>query len=353
MAPSFISSRLSSPNYIPSMLLGQQTVSEIQTSKDEIDDDAIWEMTRSVFEGLECPFPEGNNPHLDSAEQTNQLWAQEMGIPSCKKFLPALLMAGAYRYCSADMLAIFTHLLTLIFIYDDTVEKILHKDPSLLQEFNRRFIQALESGGVGQGENDPLIKAAAHVHKKLRSIASQEWWDRFMRDVKEYCEANYWESTKMGIPEMETYLEKRPLGGAVYIFFDLCELAEGVQIKDEVFNSKYFQDVRLACNNLIWLSNDIISFPKETKNTGNNIIHIFQKNTQCNLLEAIEKTKSYYNRELVKLQSLRENRPSEYGDHEEKYIHGLLSWVRSNGEWSLKTPRYQKPQSPHVTWQKV
>jgi hypothetical protein len=360
MAMPLISS-LSSSNYYRPNVIGQTDVSQTQTSKaeTEIDDNEIWEMTFNEFKNLECPFPGENNPNIDIAEKANQEWAQKIGIPSCGKFLPATLMAGAYPHCSAEMLSIFTRLLAVIFIYDDKVEKVLHKDLLQLKELNRKFLRTLESG-MGEerrmedhDEDDLLVKAASDLNKQFRGISSPKWWDRFIQDVKEYCEANYWESTKKGIPEIQTYLEKRALTGAVYLFLDLCELAEGTQIKDEVFNSEYFKDVRLRCNNLIWMSNDIISFAKEAKGTGNNMIHIFMAKEQCSLPEAIGKTKSYYSAELAKLQSLLQNMPSEYGDHEKKCINGFLFWVKSVREWSLVTPRYQKPESPNLSWQKV
>ena len=353
----FISS-LSFPNEMSK--IDQTAVFQVQTSKNiepESNDD-IWETTFQVFKNLECPFPGETNPYAEIAEKRYQEWAQKMKIPSCEKYLPVKLMAGAYPHCSSEMLTIFTCLLDVIFIYDDKMERVLpkcHRQPDelALKEFNRKFIQALESGVVDHHEDNHLIKAAADLNQQFTEISTPEWRLRFMQDVKEYCEANYWESTKLEIPEMQVYFEKRPLVSSVYLFLDLCELSEGIYIKDEIFNSKFFKDVRLACNHLIWMSNDIISFPKEAKRTGNNIIHVLMEKEKCTLEEAIEKTKSFYNAELAKLQFLLQNIPSEYGDDEKKLVNSLLFWHKSGAEWSINTARYQKPKPTDLSWEKV
>ena len=356
MATSIISS-LCSPNRISE--IGQTAVFQVKLSNTETEsNDDIWKTTLQVFMSLECPFPGETNPYANIAEKRYQQWAQEMKIPSCEKYRPVKLMAGAYPHCSPEMLTTFTCLLIVIFNYDDQMERAIHEcqrqpDELVLTEFNRKFIQALESGGVDHDEDDHLIKAAADVSKQFRSISTPEWRQRFMQDVKEYCEANYWESTKLEIPEMQIYFEKRPLVSSVYLFLDLCELSEGICIKDEMFNSQFFKDVRLACNHLIWMSNDIISFPKEAKGTGNNIIHVLMEKEKCSLNVAIEKTKSFYNDELAKLQSLLQTMPHEYGEDEKKLIHSLLFWHKSGAEWSIKTARYQKPQPMDLSWNKV
>jgi len=336
------------------MLGHRVVVPQIHISQEEVkyDDDAIWEMTSNAFKSLECPFEEGINAYVEIADKASQEWCQKMGIPSCKKILPEILMGGAYRHCSPEMLTVFICLVDEIFLYDDNVEKNLHKNPNDLRAFNERLIGALQSGSLTPDEAEPVIKAAADLNKQFKNISSPQWYGRFMQDTKEYCESNYWESTKSGIPELEEYLKQRPLTGAVYLFFDLCELAEGVQIEDEIFkNNNRLKEIRLVCNNLVWSSNDIISFPKEAKGTGNNILHIYMAKEQCSLPEAIAKAKAYYSNELEKLYSLLKGPAGT--DQEERLIKGLTFWVKAHREWALETPRYKKPESHDLSWQKV
>ena len=125
--------------------------------------------------------------------------------------------------------------------------------------------------------------------------------------------------------------------------FDLCELAAGVEISDEVFNDRYIQALREECNKWIFLSNDIISYPKEAKGTGNNIIHIFMAKEGCSLGEAIAKTRDLCNVQMKKILDLIQTRPSSYTENENKYLDELVRWLKSSKEWSMRTPGIKNP----------
>ncbi|MGC1878271.1 MAG: terpene synthase family protein [Rhabdochlamydiaceae bacterium] len=322
------------------------SATKISSAEEEVDDNNMWDVTLREFKNLYCPFQWKINEHKDAAAQATDIWSKEYGFPPCAKNLPDLLMAGNHPDCPDEMLLAFICLGEWVFVYDDKVERKLCNDPEKLKELNQKNSDVLRGKLNAMDGDDILTKAMDNLREKFEGISKPEWRARFIKDMEDYFEANYWESakTKEGrIPEMEEYLNMRLRTGAVYLMFALCELAAGVEISDEVFNDRYVQALRESCNKWIFLSNDIISYPKEAKGTGNNIIHIFMAKEGCSLGEAIAKTRDLCNAEMGKILDLIEKMPSSYTENEKKYFNELVRWLISSKEWSERTPRYKKP----------
>jgi hypothetical protein len=311
----------------------------------------IWETTFKEFESLGCPFERRVNPHAEEAEKAVIYWAKDMGIPALESHRFAYLMAGAYPDCSSELLTLFTCWVTMLFEYDDRIEKVLCKDPARLEAFNNRNLMVLHGTCEASANDDALTRAIFNLRKRFEQFSTLEWRRRFVRDFEEYLHANEWESDKNGIPDMDTFLKMRPLTAGVYLMFDLGELA-GATVSEYFLESEYFKELRRLCNNGVWLPNDIVSYPKEAKGTGNNIIHIFMEKEHCSLPEAIQKTKQLCLQERAQIQSMLENMPIGYRNEEKKLVNGLLYWIRSNFDWSRETLRYKKPRVP-LTWQKA
>jgi hypothetical protein len=335
--------------------IGSQPDNISSSQKPENDEANVWEMSLQAFTGIQCPFEKKMNPHVKAIYEDLKEWAEKYEIPLCEKNLFAQLMGGAHPYCSREKLTIFVSWVTMLFEYDDKVEKVLCKDPEGLKEFNIMNLHILRGESIANAEDDPLTRAMCNLRLQLDSISTPAWMARFIKDVEEHLHAIEWESTKQSIPTLDLYLKMRPFTAAVYAMFDLCELAEGVQISDSIFESEYFKELRLLCNNIIWIFNDIISFHKEAKGTGNNIIHIFMEKERLDFAESLIRTQQFCTTELVKLQNLLKNVPDNFSQQEKKYVEGLKFWIASNYHWSLGTLRYKTRQFSNVShsWQKV
>jgi hypothetical protein len=126
-------------------------------------------------------------------------------------------------------------------------------------------------------------------------------------------------------------------------------------VADAYLQSEYFKDLKHLCNNCICMLNDIISYVKEARGTGNNIIHVFLEKDGCSFIEAVQKTKNKYLEDLKKIQKMLENAPT-FPSYQKKYVKGLLLWIRSSYDWSLETQRYRykkiKEEIPHP-WKKA
>ena len=143
MSTSFVSS---SSSIDPSLYARQYEITaaevdsatKISSTKEEVDDNNMWDVTSKEFENLDCPFPWKVNEHKDAAAQATDIWSKEYGFPSCAKNLPDLLMAGNHPDCPYEMLLAFICLVEWVFVYDDKVERKLCKDPEQLKELVKR-----------------------------------------------------------------------------------------------------------------------------------------------------------------------------------------------------------------------
>lgn len=322
-----------------------------------------WDLALSTFQKLHYPFERKINEHANEAQTQTDQWAKEFKIvpePYFEKLcasLFAFLMAHVHPYCDLQKLCRFSQWVTMIFVYDDTNEKILSKDISKLKEFNAKNLAIIQGTNETKEDDNPLPHVIDNLIKNLKPWANENWLKRFIKDIEEHFDSMVWEAENARkIPSLEDYLKMRPFTGGVYIMFDLIELAEGTSIPDRIFNHSFMREIKLVANQILFESNDIISFPKESPLDGNNIVYVLQNELKCSLDEAVVKAEELHNQEMKKFLDLINEMP-DFGEHNQqvkKYIDGLCFWLRGHYDWAPTSDRYKRPttQVP-PTWAKA
>jgi 5-epi-alpha-selinene synthase len=131
---------------------------------------------------------------------------------------------------------------------------------------------------------------------------------------------------------------------ALYIFFDLIELADHVNLPVEVLEHEHIRNLKMLANDGVAWFNDIVSLEKEIKAGDiHNLVLVMQHEYQVDLQEAVNRASSLFNAMIEAYIELEADTPSfgeEVDVEVQRYLAGLRCWMRGNIDWSYETGRY-------------
>jgi hypothetical protein len=299
-----------------------------------------------------CPIDSAIAPFVEETQEFTNQWACNF------RFLPESALGRFSRvkvgsltnrgYCGAapEMLKLVSCWLSYTFFLDDQAEKI--SDPVQLQSFCSRFVDFLQSPSSFPTEGTgPLFEGLKDLWGQSLSLApSASWSHRFIKDLAEYFQSNVWEAANKQthrIPTLEEYLHYRQYTAAIYVYFDLYELAHQINLPQ---NIPEVSELTRTANNIISYFNDIISLQKELANNDvHNLVIVLQNELQCSLQEAMDRAGQMHNLEMKKFLELERavrNNPkfSEHASEISRYLDGLRTCIRGNVDWSQESGRY-------------
>ncbi|CRK61654.1 FIG01123361: hypothetical protein [Alloactinosynnema sp. L-07] len=303
----------------------------------------------SVFEAIAPRV----NPHAATAIAQLDRWVAEQGLvvrPRAReRFAQAdfgWFAAVTYPTADADTLALVADWFAWLFLLDDQLDDgLLGRDPERTAEFMGEMFGVLN--GLPPTPGAPtIITALADLWRRSAESASDTWRRRFVDHVIAGGLAARWESdNRCGgvVPAVESYVDKRPHTGAVYVCMDLIELAERIDIPAEVYDSEPFAAaLRAACDVVGWV-NDLYSLDKETSmGEYHNLVSVTAHERGLDMAEAAavatERTSDRV-LEFLRLERLAE-RAWPTADVR-AYLDGMRSWMRGNLDWSATTRRYR------------
>jgi hypothetical protein len=224
-------------------------------------------------------------------------------------------------------------------------EASLGREPKRLQALHGELIERMKNPRPVRGGESPLVLGLIELWEQMRSRAAPGWATRFIHSFEDYTRGCLWEAENRAlqrVPSVAEYIERRRQTSAVYVFFDLIELAEQVTLPDEVH--RHLHGLKMRANDGVAWFNDIISLEKELRaGDVHNLVIVLQHEHQLSVQAAVNQAARLFNARMQGYIELEERMPSFGAEIDEplrRYLRGLRSWVRGNMDWSFETGRY-------------
>ena len=146
------------------------------------------------------------------------------------------------------------------------------------------------------------------------------------------------------VPQPEEYLGLRQVTVGLYAEFEFWELAEGVELPDEVREHPLLKQMAdRACNVVGW-ANDFFTYEKEIQaGEVHNLVMVLMRHRGLPLQYAAGKAVEMHNEEVKSFILDAEAMPSFGPEMDElvgKYTGMLVSWMRGHMDWADETGRY-------------
>jgi hypothetical protein len=303
---------------------------------------------------LACPFGEEISPHADDVDRRLIDWAHYFGLPKDETEATRLGVAKVGRLAartapraSTVALQLLADWQTWLFLFDDQHcdESATGADLNRLSHLVTAFMLVLDNATDPRYRNGPFTGALGDLLDRLKSMATDAQANRFITAVRGYLLAQFWEAGHRAADQpagLAEYMAMRRHSGAVPTCMALIDVADGFELRGELF---WRADVRalsdMAVNVTCW-ANDILSFPKEAERSlkVHSLPAVLAGERQLPMHEAMAVAAAMHDSEVTRYieteQSMRDTAEPELLS----YINGLRSWMAGNFYWSLETGRY-------------
>lgn len=304
-----------------------------------------------------CPFPSILSPHTEAVQDLLRDWMEQRRYLRDARALErfqagrfAWLAGRAYPSANFDTLLLVSTYMSWLFVLDDLCDEAeLGCAPERLQGVFEQLIEHMRYPRPLGLEDGPLVAGLADVWERLCQRAAPGWAERFTRDFEGYARGCVWEAENRAqarVPSLAEYMERRRQTSALYLFFDLIELSEGLSLRDD--HLEHVRALRERANDGVSWFNDIVSLEKELRlGDVHNLVIVLRHEHQLSLPEAVEQASQLLNARMREYMELEQRLPSlgvESDAGLQRYLTGLRSWVRGNKDWSYESGRYgQEP----------
>lgn len=313
-----------------------------------------------MLEGIQIPdlffpVPSALSPYTEAVQNEINQWMQDHQYLKTERALKRF-KAGKFAWTTGrahpeagfnEILIVATYMSWLFMVDDWCDEESLGKDPEGLAALHNQLLDHMRHPRPATPEDSSVIVGLIDIWEQMRAAAGSEWVDRFIRTFEEYAEGCVWEARNRAngiVPALDDYLNWRRQTSALYIFFDLIELADHVEMPVEVLNHPAIRELKTIANDGVAWFNDIVSLEKEIR-TGDvhNLVIVLQHRDGLDLQTAVNRAGELFNARMQAYFTQEKAIPSfdEKSDKEiKRYIAGLRAWVRGNIDWSYETGRY-------------
>jgi Terpene synthase family 2, C-terminal metal binding len=302
---------------------------------------------------LYCPFPPAISPHAEAVQQLINRWMQEQhylrteaALRRFKAAKFAWLTGRVHPEASFESIFLVASYMSWLFMLDDLCdEAALGRDPERLRIQLFELVERMKHPRPLRGDESPVVVGLAELWELMLLRAAPGWAERFIQTFEGYALACLWEARNRAhnrVPPLAEYIAYRRHTSAVYAFFALIELAEGVTLPAEVREHLRALEVR-ANDGVCWI-NDISSLDKE-RDAGDvhNLVIVLQHEQALSSQGAIDQAASLFNSRMREYVELEQRLPSLGAAIDvplQRYLRGLQCWVRGNLDWSFESGRY-------------
>ncbi|MBM7114442.1 terpene synthase family protein [Archangium primigenium] len=283
---------------------------------------------------------------LDRVGQTDKPGRRERH----QRIAVPLFAAMAYPTAARDHLLLAHDWMAWLFEYDDQFDDGADGHSTHKARRSRESLLAILSDPLGTTREVPgrtLQSGLQDIWSRLRAVTRPRMQARFAGHVSDYLESYEWETHNRRIgycPDVEEYLEKRQHTGAAHPCFDLIVPAAGVRCDHLDLTDSRLRRLEYLSSEIITLSNDLVSFPKEMEQGDvHNIVIILMNRRGHSEQEAIRQTVDWIKSRLEEFErSARElgRDPRASNEDTRLYLHGLKVWYLANYFWSLRCSRF-------------
>ncbi|WP_157573677.1 terpene synthase family protein [Nocardia jejuensis] len=211
------------------------------------------------------PFdPAGANPAEVEAEAGMWAWLVQYGlIPTeltrrrMERTRPTRMYALWCPRADVESLTLLSQYCAWAFVVDDQFD-IEIPDPQRCLDAVRALIAVLD-GSEPQGV---LAVALADLWKRLSHGRSTDWRESVRDEMRSWLWTYYAESVGRlsgNLPDLETYRAHRRDGVALFVFLDISEIAEGVDLSPGARHLPAMKSLREAAVEHMGLFNDVLS----------------------------------------------------------------------------------------------
>jgi hypothetical protein len=309
---------------------------------------------------LYCPFQPALSPYVETVQaQINQWMKDHQYLKTERAF--KRFNAGKFAWTTGrahpnasceDILLVATYMSWLFMLDDLCDEEALGKDPIGLKELHEQLLDRMRNPRPVSPDDSPVMVGLVEVWAEMCAQASPQWVERFIATVEDYATGCIWEAYNRAdeiVPSIIEYTEMRRKTSALYIFFDLIELAEHIDLPAEVLEHEHIRNLKLLANDGVAWFNDIVSLEKEIKaGDVHNLVLVMQHEYGVSLQEAVDRASGLFNAMVEAYIELEQDTPSfgaEIDPLVQRYLAGLRYWVRGNIDWSYETGRYGQAQT--------
>jgi hypothetical protein len=304
---------------------------------------------------LYCPFPTAISPHVEAVQKQVNQWMQarryfrtEAQLERFKSARFAWLTGRVHPDASFDDVLLVATYMSWLFLVDDLYDEAeMGRYPERLKAQLGEIIDRMKHPRPLQGDESPVMVGLAELWERLRQRGTSRWARRFIQTFEGYAYACHWEAENRAshrVPPLAEYMEFRRHTSALYQFFSLVELVEGVTLTQEILEYVHALEVR-ADDGVSWV-NDMLSLDKEVRaGDVHNLVIVLQHEYGLSPQGAMDHAARLYNQRMREYVELERGLPS-YGLETDvalqRYLKGLRCWVRGNLDWSYESGRYGK-----------
>jgi (+)-beta-caryophyllene/(+)-caryolan-1-ol synthase len=231
----------------------------------------ISDLPRTVLSSIPLPYESvAPNAFVEEAGEAMWEWADRSGLcpsPAARSHMertsPHLWAAKYWPHADAGRLAVLAQWMFWTFVVDDEFDDgSSRRDPRLCAEVIQRFLHVLDFGpalGV-------LGDALADLWGGISPGRSAGWTAQFRRDFADWLWTYHAETVDRAsgrLPNLDEFRAHRIASVGMKVFMDLSEVADGVDLPQDVRNLRSVVYARNAIAEYLGLHNDIRSFPKE------------------------------------------------------------------------------------------
>ncbi len=303
---------------------------------------------------LYCPFPPALSDHTEQVQAHLNQWMQQRYLKTetaLKRFKAgkfAWTTGRAHPNAAFDDLLMVATWMSWLFMLDDWCDEAeLGRQPDQLSALHNSLIAHMQYPRPICANDSPVIAGLSEIWSWMCAHAPAGWSARFIQTFADYAGACRWEAhnrAEKRIPGLDEYLHMRRQTSALYIFFDLIEVADTVNLPVEVLEHPIVRELKCMANDGVAWFNDIVSLEKELRsNDVHNLVIILQHEYGLDLQAAVDRAGDLFNERMFAYIALEAQVPS-FGagiDTElSRYLAGLRYWVRGNIDWSYETGRY-------------
>jgi hypothetical protein len=128
------------------------------------------------------------------------------------------------------------------------------------------------------------------------------------------------------------------------------DISEGYEVPAEEMETADVRALTEAMCLLVGLDNDIVSYHKERRRSGDkiNMIHVIAHERGQEPDEALTEAVAFRDALLTLFLKLRSQVEPTASAATRRYISGLSAWIRGNLDWSTHTARYRDPGQENI-----
>ncbi|WP_424187754.1 terpene synthase family protein [Actinokineospora sp. G85] len=302
---------------------------------------------------VELPFRAGLNPHTDACGRRLDEWARRTGasaaVSAWAGYRLGPLAGRLFPTASPAVLDLTGRYLTWLCVYDDHFDPGSQGDRLPYASAVARDVVNMLRGAPPPPDEQLVVALLRYWRDDVVGVASPEWWRRCVVDLAQVARGITDEvgaRARGGTPDVEAYLAHRRRSMGITVLTNLMELAEHLEVPDDLRVRYRFQDLRSAVLDMASVGNDLISLRKEVRaGESHNLVLLMCRTRGCDVVEGEKIVRDWLARMVVDYLALkgelRLSLPAAEAEVVTRYAGGLETMLRGMVDWGMETSRYR------------